>query len=101
MYTPEITESIVARYQANPSRDTVNAIAEELGKSPKSVIGKLSREGVYQREGYKTKTGQDPITKPQLVSLIAEKMGMNEDMLEGLEKSPKNVLGLILQWLGQ
>ena len=97
MYTEEITSYIKSEYLKNPNRETVNRLAEELNVSPKSVIGKLSREKVYQREGYKTKTGEEPVTKLQLVSLIAEKLNVDEERLEGLEKSPKAVLNLLIQ----
>ena len=63
-----------------------------MEKSPKSVIGKLSREGVYRRSVYKTKTGESPITKEQLVREIEDVLGMNHESLTGLEKSPKNIL---------
>ena len=55
------------KYSANPTRETVEELADELGKSIKSVIGKLSREGVYQKTEYLTKTGEKPITKKELV----------------------------------
>ena len=62
-YNEEQTKHIIEAYQQNPSRETVEALAEELQKSIKSIIGKLSREGVYRREIYKTKTGELPVTK--------------------------------------
>ena len=48
-YTERETEYIVTGYKENPSMVTVQSLAEELGKSTKSIIGKLSREGVYER----------------------------------------------------
>ena len=45
-YTDEQVEVMVAWYTAEPTRDTVDTIAKEMDKSVKSVIGKLSREGV-------------------------------------------------------
>ena len=49
-YNEEQTKHIVEAYQSNPNRETVEALAKELSKSIKSIIGKLSREGVYRRE---------------------------------------------------
>ena len=46
-YTDEMVAQMTAKYEANPSRDTVDALAIEFGKSVRSVIAKLSREGVY------------------------------------------------------
>tara|TARA_Y100000114_G_C11472476_1_gene191487 strand:- start:20 stop:328 length:309 start_codon:yes stop_codon:yes gene_type:complete len=91
-YTKEQTDYIVGAYTAEPSMDSVRELAEELGKSTKSIIGKLSREGVYKRSVYVSKTGEPPVTKVELVSTIAYNLGLIEDKLEGLEKAPKQVL---------
>ena len=48
-YTEAQTEKMVAKYNANPNRETVEALAKELGKNTRSVIAKLSREGVFRR----------------------------------------------------
>lgn len=94
-YTKEQTAYIVSEYEKSPEMNTVNALADELQKSSKSVIGKLSREGVYQRSVYTSKSGAAPITKIELVSLIASNLDMYEGLLEGLEKAPKQVLILL------
>jgi|TARA_B110000459_G_scaffold46832_1_gene52247 hypothetical protein len=96
-YTKEQTIRIVSHYEAEPTASTVAKLAEEMGKSTKSIIGKLSREGVYQRSVYVTKSGQAPITKLELVSLIAGNLNLDDrrHLLEGLEKAPKQVLFLI------
>lgn len=91
-YTDEQTKYIVKEYLVCPERKTVEALAEELGRSIKSIIGKLSKEGVYRREGYRTKTGEVPITKAEIVISIAEELGLLEKDVEGLEKAPKRVL---------
>jgi len=91
-YTEEITEYMVEQYKASPSMETVQYLADELGKTTKSIIGKLSREGVYKRAVYKSKSGELPITKVELVSNIAENLGIEVENLVGLEKSPKSTL---------
>lgn len=91
-YTEEQTAYIVKEYKDKPTRITVERLADEIGKSPKSIIGKLSREGVYRRSVYKTKTGENPITKEQLVRDIEDALGFNLEALAGLEKAPKGVL---------
>ena len=88
-YTEEQVNYMVKAYQTEPTRETVNALADELNKSVKSIIGKLSREGVYKKTVYKTKTGEDPITKKELVEHIAGILDINASGLRGLEKSPK------------
>ena len=67
-------------------------LAEKLSKSPKSIIGKLSREGVYQRAIYKNKVGELPLTKVEIVNTIADNLGIEVENLAGLEKSPKEAL---------
>lgn len=91
-YTPEETLFMVEAYTAEPSRETVEKLAEKLEKSIKSIIGKLSREGVYQRAAYKSKSGDDPVTKMELVNNVAENLGIEIDDLFGLDKSPKAAL---------
>ena len=91
-YTREQTDYIVGVYESEPTMETVNELAEELDKSPKSIIGKLSREGVYKRNVYVTKSGCAPVTKIELVTTIAYALGLEESDLEGLEKAPKQVL---------
>lgn len=91
-YTPEQTEYIVSEYMISPSRVTVNRLSEELNKTVKSIIGKLSREGVYRREVYTTKLGERPVTKLEIVENIAEALEMDGEELKGLDKTPKLVL---------
>ena len=91
-YTKEQTDYIVGGYQSEPTPETVAELAEELDKSPKSIIGKLSREGVYKRNVYVSKSGVAPVTKIELVSTIAYALGLDDSSLEGLEKAPNQVL---------
>jgi hypothetical protein len=91
-YTEEVTEYMVEQYLAAPNMETVQYLAEELGKTTKSIIGKLSREGVYKRAVYKSKSGEAPITKVELVSNIAENLGIEVESLVGLDKAPKATL---------
>ena len=98
-YTKEQTECIVNEYTVDPSKDTVEKLANKLGKSSKSIIGKLSREGVYQRSVYTTKSGDAPITKVDLVTIIASNLDLDDSrhLFDGLEKAPKQVLILLEQ----
>jgi hypothetical protein len=91
-YTEEQTLLLVGAYLDKPTPATVEELAEHLGRSKKSIIGKLSREGVYRREVYVTKTGESPITKVEIVNNIAESLGVENADLTGLEKSPKATL---------
>ena len=91
-YTDDQVQYMVDKYTANPNRETVDRLAEKLNKSIKSIIGKLSREGVYQKAIYKTKTGEIPMTKGEIIVQVAELLNANYNRLAGLEKSPKQDL---------
>ena len=91
-YTKEQTELIVKQYMEKPSMDSVRVLADEMDKSIKSIIGKLSREGVYQRAVYKNKIGEVPVTKMEIDNNIAEILRIEVESLVGLEKSPKATL---------
>ena len=91
-YSEEITVYVVDTYKSKPSYETVHRLAVELNKSTKSIIGKLSKEGVYQKAVYTSKTGETPVTKAELVSSIAENLGLELEDVAGLEKSPKGAL---------
>jgi transcription initiation factor TFIIIB Brf1 subunit/transcription initiation factor TFIIB len=98
-YSEEVTATIVAAYAANPTMQTVRDLAEIYEKTTKSIIGKLSREGVYQKSSYTTKTGNKPVTKIELVTQLADYLGIELDSIAGLEKSPKAALQKILDEL--
>jgi len=91
-YTEQITKELIEAYEDEPTRETVERLAETYGKSVKSIIGKLSREGVYRREVYRSKTGDLPVTKVELVADLAEALGLESWHLAGLEKAPKATL---------
>ena len=91
-YTEEMTNKLVGAYLEKPTPETVEILAEKFDRSKKSIIGKLSREGVYRREIYVSKTGESTITKVEIVNNIAESLGVENTDLHGLEKSPKAAL---------
>lgn len=98
-YTDEQTAYIIEQYTQNPCKSTIERLSNEFQKGTKSIIGKLSREGVYRREVYRTKTGEDPITKVEIVQSIADALRIESERLEGLEKAPKGVLKQIVESL--
>ena len=94
-YTQEQVEMMKQSYIDNPSRETVEKLSETLDKSIKSIIGKLSREGVYKKTVYKTKTGESPITKKEIVEQIAELLLIYYGLVARLEKSTKADLKIL------
>ena len=91
-YTQDQVEYIVNQYRLEPTRETVEELAQELNKSVKSIIGKLSREGVYRKTEYTTKAGEKPVTKLELVIELGERLELESWELAGLEKAPKTAL---------
>ena len=71
-YTDEMVSEMVEAYNANPTRETVDQLAEDLGKTTRSIIAKLSREGVYQAQPRTTKSGEPVVSKTELVSTIEQ-----------------------------
>ena len=88
-YTDDQTKHMIEVYQTNPTRETVDKLATEMGKTVKSVIGKLSREKVYVKKDYTTKRGEKPITKLEMVQEIADMLQGDKERLQTLEKSSK------------
>ncbi len=95
-YTDTEVQLMREKYEGSPTRDTVEELAVELNKSVKSIIGKLSREGIYRKAVYRTKTGELPITKAQLIIELAELFEMDSSKLMGLEKAPKQDLKILV-----
>ena len=89
-YSEDDTSNIVRQYEENPTRETVDRLAEVYNKSARSIIGKLAKEGVYKRVEYRTKTGEVPVTKLEIVEDIQSQLGC--EALTGLEKAPKHTL---------
>lgn len=88
-YTLKETEFAVEHYLKEPTWDTVLHIAAKLRKTPRSVVAKLSKEGVYSKEGYTDKLGRRPITKLQLVRDLESYLDVT---LLDLDKAPKETL---------
>lgn len=81
-YSAEQTAKVVELYEGGKGLK-VEAIAEAVGKSARSVIAKLSREGVYVAKTGKTAKAR--VTKADLVKRVAEALGVTG--LETLEKA--------------
>ena len=100
-YTEEQVSLMIEQYESQPTRETVENLAGELNKRIKSNIGKLSREGVYKKTVYKTKTGDTPITKKELVEELADYLDISYNSIAGLEKSPKADLNCLVSTVRQ
>ena len=75
-YTDEMVSEMTTQYTANPTRETVDALANQFGKTTRSIIAKLSREGVYVAQPRTTKSGEPVISKSELVSTLEAHFGI-------------------------
>lgn len=75
-YTEELTKLIIDEYTADPTRATVDRLAEEHGKSARSIIAKLSSAGVYQAAPRLSKTGDPIVRKEDLAKDIGDWFGI-------------------------
>lgn len=91
-YTAEMTAALVAEFVAGNT--PVEVLAEKFGKSVRSVVAKLSREGVYVAKATSTKV-KGP-TKADLVAKLAERYGVDPTVLASLEKATKEALEVLV-----
>lgn len=92
-YTQDQVSQMVADYQAGQS---VESIADGMGKSVRSIVAKLSREGVYQAKSYVSKTGEKPVKKDLVADQIAHILDLTESEADSLTKANKTALLKIL-----
>lgn len=98
-YTTEQTTALVEAYKASPTADTVADFANRFGKSVKSVVAKLSREGVYQKKVYVSKTGAPVQKKDTTADAIGAILQLSEADVDSLTKANKRALEAIFKAL--
>ena len=98
-YTVEQSAELVAAYSANPNSETVEAFAVKFGKTVKSVVAKLSREGVYKAKTYVSKTGEKPVKKDSTADAIGKILGLSENDTSSLAKANKTALAAVFKAL--
>jgi hypothetical protein len=83
-YTEEQTAELIQRYQAGES---VEGLAEALGRAKRSIIAKLVREGVYQTPEKQTKAKRDEgPTKKELLNDLEALVDFDVNGLMGATK---------------
>ena len=95
-YTPEQTAQMVTDYKAGV---TVETIAQNLGKTVRSVVAKLSREKVYVAKTYVSKTGEAVVKKDAHADAIGAILRLPENDIESLTKANKSALKAIFDAL--
>lgn len=94
-YTDEMVARLREGYDGSADEavrdEQIKALAVELDRSPASIRAKLTSEGLYVPKA-KAPAGKAAVRKAVLVSAIAAKMGVDEDVMGSLEKANKSVL---------
>lgn len=96
-YTAEQTVELVEAYKASPTAEVVATFAEKFGKTVKSVVAKLAREGVYKKKEYTGKTGVAPIKKDEIADAMQLMFNLTEAEADSLTKANKTALTKIMQ----
>ena len=91
-YTDEMIAEMVSIYNEQPTRNTVDNLAQRFEKTPRSIIAKLSAEGVYQKPAATTKTGEPVVRKSELVAQIQEAVGIEVPSAEKMTKADLQAL---------
>ena len=97
-YTDVQTVKLLALYAEG---NTTEAIANALGKNVRSIVAKLSREGVYKAKAYVSKSGADVTAKSELAEKICAKANLPLDMADSISKANKQALVGILSALNR
>lgn len=91
-YSQDVIDSMVAQYEANPTRETVDAISEQIGKPVRSVISKLSALGVYQKAIPAAKKSEPVVKKEVFVAELQEKLGIELKSFNSMTKADLEAL---------
>ena len=89
-YTPEQTLTTLAAYAAGK---TPEQISEDIGRSKRSVVAKLAKEGVYVSKAATAEPRR--MKKSEMVSYIAGYYDLPVEELESLEKATHLALMLL------
>ncbi len=91
-YTADQESAMLAAYTANPTKETVNALALEMGKTTRSVIAKLSRLGCYRKPEYVRKDGAKAEKKDETATAIGLILNLSGADTDSLAKANRKAL---------
>lgn len=96
-YTPEQSFRVCNLYKQFPEDKTIKALAMEMGKTEKSIVAKLVREGLYKAQPYVTKKGEKPVAKSVHAEKLAALVGLTEPTdIKALARVNKGALAKII-----
>jgi hypothetical protein len=82
-YTPEMTAAVIEGFKEGK---TVEAIALEVGKTVRSVIAKLSKEGVYTAKAKENTSKRKAETKAAMLAKVEAAAGVAPGTFATFEK---------------
>lgn len=91
-YTAEQTAELVAAYSAASTAETVATFAEKFGKSVKSIVAKLAREGVYKSAAKTAGTSKAGQRKDEVVLALELMVGAELKSFHNATKADLEVL---------
>lgn len=91
-YTDEMIAVMREEYTLEPTRETVESLAIQFNKTPRSIIAKLSALEIYQRVERVTKRGEPVIMKAELVAKVQNAVGRELPSLAKMTKPDLNSL---------
>ena len=102
-YAVEQSAELVAAYNAatdsDARSDVVQAFATKFGKTVKSIVAKLSREGVYKKVERTRKDGSAIQKKDQTADAIGAILKLSEADTDSLTKANRSALQAIFNAL--
>lgn len=91
-YTDEMIAIMREEYTLEPTRETVESLAIQFSKTPRSIIAKLSALEIYQKVERVTKRGEPVIMKAELVAKVQNAVGRELPSLAKMTKPDLNSL---------
>ena len=94
-YTAEQTAEMTAAYVLDPTEATVQEFALKFSKSVRSIVAKLSREGVYKAKERTRKDGSTVQKKDETADAIGKILNLDEASIDSLAKANRKALQAI------
>ena len=91
-YTDEMIAIMREEYTLEPTRETVESLAIQFNKTPRSIIAKLSALEIYQKVERVTKRGEPVVMKAELVAKVQNAVGRELPSLAKMTKPDLNSL---------
>lgn len=99
-YSDEQVSILHAAWKKQPTVETLEAMAQQFGKSIASVRQRLVRDGLYSKAPSTDKRGEPVIRKEDLATMISEYLpGVDAEAAGSLAKVNKGILRSLLSTL--